>query len=185
MNTIEIINKIKEVALSQATVSSVYDGDVYTNWDSAEVKFASVNVGIQEISNDNNLTTYSVVLYYGDRLLQDKKNVNSIYTDGVNTLQSIVNILNTLDMVDIQEPITFIPFEQKFMDYLAGVYAQVNITTDSTLGYCSLDNYVYIDDKDKLIEQLIEEINKYKTEDAELALLLQEILHKVGGADYE
>ena len=95
MNTIEIINKIKEVALSQATVSSVYDGDVYTNWNSAEVKFASVNVGIQEISNDNNLTTYSVVLYYGDRLLQDKKNVNSIYTDGVNTLQSIVNILNT------------------------------------------------------------------------------------------
>ena len=40
---------------------------------------------------------------------------------------------------------------------------------------------LYIDDKDKLIEQLIEEINNYKTEDAELALLLQEILHKVGG----
>ena len=67
------------------------------------------------------------------------------------------------------------------MDYLAGVYVQVDITTDSTLGYCSLDNYVYIDDKDKLIERLIEEINKYKTEDAELSLLLQEILYKING----
>mgnify|MGYP001775798376 FL=1 len=40
---------------------------------------------------------------------------------------------------------------------------------------------MYIDDKDKLIEQLIEEINKYKTEDAELSLLLQEILYKING----
>ena len=181
MNTVEIINKIKEVALSQATVSSAYDGDVYENWNSAESKYASVNIGIQEISHEGNMTTYTIVLYYGDRLLQDKSNVNSIFTDGVNTLQSIVNILNTLEMVDVQEPITYTPFEQKFMDYLAGVYCQVNITTDSSLGYCSLDNYVYISDKDKLIEELIEEINKYKTEDAELALLLQEILHKIGG----
>lgn len=181
MNTVEIINKIKEVALSQATVSSAYDGDVYENWNSAESKYASVNIGIQEISYEGNMTTYTIMLYYGDRLLQDKSNVNSIFTDGVNTLQSIVNILNTLEMVDVQEPITYTPFEQKFMDYLAGVYCQVNITTDSSLGYCSLDNYVYISDKDKLIEELIEEINKYKTEDERLCRLLQEILYKISG----
>ena len=181
MNVIELINKIKEVALSQETVNSVYDGDVYTNWNSAEVKYASVNIGLQEISNDGNFTTYSVVLYYGDRLLQDKKNVNAVWTDGTNTLQSIVNILNTIDMIDITEPITYIPFEQQFMDYLAGVYATVNIITDSSIGDCSLNDYIYIDDKDKLIERLIEEINKYKTEDAELAVLLQEILYKING----
>ena len=181
MNTVEIINKIKEIALSQATVSTAFDGDVYKNWNNAEVKYASVNVGLQEIVNEGNTTTYSVILYYGDRLLQGDDNVNSIYTDAVNTLQSIINILNTMENIDISEQVTFTPFEQKFMDYLAGAYCQVNIMTDSSIGYCNLDNYVYIDDKDKLIEQLIEEINKYKTEDAELALLLQEILHKVGG----
>lgn len=181
MNVNELIHKIKEVALSQQTVNSVYDGDVYTSWNSAEVKYASVNIGIQDISNNGNFTTYNVVLYYGDRLLQDKSNVNSIYTDGTNTLQSIINILNTIDMVDIQEPVTYTLFEQKFMDYLAGVYCQIQITTDSMIGNCSLDEYVYIDDKDKIIEKLIEEINKYKTEDAELALLLQEILYKING----
>lgn len=185
MNVNEITDKIKEIAISLETVNSVFEGDVYENWNSAEIKYGSFNVGLQNVSNDRNLCTYTFVFYYGDILTQDKSNVNSIYTDGINTIQSVINVLNTLDMVDIQEPITFTPFEQNFMDYLAGVYAQVNITTDSTLGYCSLDNYVYIDDKDKLIEQLIEEINKYKTEDAELALLLQEILHKVGGEGIE
>lgn len=181
MNTIEIINKIKEVALSQATVNTVYDGDVYENWNSAEAKYASVNIGIQSVSNEGSLTTYSIVLYYGDRLLQDKNNVNSIYSDGVNTLQSIVNILNTVDMVDIQEPINYTLFQQQFSDYLAGVYCQIELITDSTVGYCSLDNYVYVDDKDKLIERLIEEINHYKTEDERLASLLQEILYKLTG----
>lgn len=181
MNVNELINKIKEVALSQQTVNSVFDGDVYENWNSSEVKFASVNIGVQEITNDDNVTIYNVVLYYGDRLLQDKSNVNSVYTDGSNTLQSIINILNTIDMIDIQGPITYTLFEQKFMDYLAGVYCQINITTDSVIGNCSLNDYVYIDDKDKLIERLIEEINKYKTEDAELSELLQEILYKING----
>ena len=185
MNVNEITDKIKEIAISLETVNSVFDGDVYDNWNSSKIKYGSFNVGLQNVSNDGNFCTYTFIFYYGDRLTQDKSNVNSIYTDGINTIQSVINILNTLDMVDIQEPITFTPFEQNFMDYLAGVYTQVNITTDSTLGYCSLNNYVYIDDKDKLIEQLIEEINKYKTEDAELALLLQEILHKVGGEGIE
>ena len=61
MNVIELINKIKEVALSQGTVNSVYDGDVYTNWNSAEVKYGSVNIGLKEISNDGNFTTYTFV----------------------------------------------------------------------------------------------------------------------------
>ena len=181
MNALEIINRIKEVALSQATVNSVYDGDVYENWNSAEAKYASVNIGIQDIVNEGSLTTFNVVLYYGDRLLQDKKNLNSIYSDGVNTLQSIVNILDTVDMVDVQEPVTYTLFQQQFSDYLAGVYCFVAITTDSAIGYCSLDNYVYIDDKDKLIAELIEQINKYKTEDERLSVLLQEILHKLTG----
>ena len=181
MNVNQITDKIKEIAASLETVNSVFEGDVYENWNSAEIKYGSFNVGLQNVSNDGNLCTYTFVFYYGDRLTQDKSNVNSIYTDGINTIQSVINVLNTLDMVDIQEPITFTPFEQNFMDYLAGVYATVEITTESPIGLCSIDNYEYTDDKDKLIERLIEEINKYKTEDAELSLLLQEILHKISG----
>lgn len=180
MNVNELIYKITEIALTQEPVKSVYNGDVYENWNSAEVNYGSFNIGLQNITYNGNLCTYSFIFYYGDRLLQDKSNVNAIYSDGVNTIQSIINILNQMEM-DIPEQVEYTPFEQKFMDYLAGVYAQVDITTESTLGFCNINDYEYIDDKDELIKQLIEEINKYKVADAELSVLLQSILHKING----
>lgn len=184
MNVNELIHKICEVALSQETVKSVYHGDVYTNWNSAEVNYGSLNIGLQNITYNDQMCTYSFILYYGDRLLQDKHNINSIFTDGVNTIQSVINLLDTGDM-DIESNVVYTPFEQQFMDYLAGVYAQVNITTQSPIGLCSMDAYEYKDDKDEIIEKLIEEINKYKAKDAELTLLLQEILHKINGETFE
>lgn len=184
MNVKELIYKISEIALTQEPVKSVYNGDVYENWNSAETKYGSFNIGLQNISYGGNLCTYTFILYYGDRLLQDKSNVNAIYSDGVNVIQSVINILNDT-YADISEDVTYTPFEQKFMDYLAGVYAQVNITVESPIGICSMDVYEYADDKDKFIEKLIEEINKYKAEDAELALLLQEILHKINGETFD
>lgn len=141
MNVTEIINRIKEVALSQKSVYSAYDGDVYENWNSAEVKYGSVNAGLQNITYDSNLITFSFVIYYGDRLLQDKSNVNDIWSDGVRSIQSLINTLNNEDGIDIEGEITYTPFEQKFMDYLAGVYATVNITCESELGLCSIDDF--------------------------------------------
>ena len=185
MNVNQLVHIIKEVALSQTPVKTVYDGDVYENWNSAEAKYGSMNIGLQSMVYNGNQVTYTFILYYGDRLLQDKSNVNSIYTDGLNAIQAVVNILNREYMLDIDEGITYTPFEQKFMDYLAGVYAQVEITADSELGLCGIDNYEFEDDKDKLIERLIEEINKYKAEDDELGKLLREILHKISGETVE
>ena len=140
MNVNELINTIKDVAISQR-VASAYDGDVYASWNSAEAKYGSVNVGLQNISYDSNLCTYTVVLYYGDRLLQDKSNVNSIYSDGLRVLQGIINALNELDGVNIEFPVLYTPFEQQFMDYLAGVYATVDITCASELGTCDINDF--------------------------------------------
>ena len=140
MNVNQIIDKIKEIAISLETVNSVFEGDVYENWNSTEIKYGSFNVGLQNVINDGNLCTYTFVFYYSDRLTQDKSNANSIYSDGVNTIQSLINVLNYMQF-DISEQINYTPFEQKFMDYLAGVYATVNIVTSSSLGFCNMDDY--------------------------------------------
>lgn len=181
MNTIELINRIKNIALSQGTCYSVYDGEVYDNWNSGEIKYGSVNIAFERISYDSNLCNYSMILYYGDRLLQDKSNFNQIVTDGINTLQSVINILNKEVNIDISDSVEYTPFEQKFSDYLAGVYCQFTLTTDSSIGMCEMDNYEYIDDKDKLIAKLEEKIERYRIEDAELAGLLNTILYKLNG----
>lgn len=135
-NVVELIDIIKKIALSQNLIQSAFDGDVYTNWNSSEIKYGSFNVGIQSISYSNNLITYTLVLYYGDRLLQDRTNANQIYADGVNALQSVINLINTASNVEIAGDIIYTPFEQTFTDYLAGVYTTIDLTTESSLGTC-------------------------------------------------
>lgn len=132
----ELVNAIKWIANQLDPVHSVFDGDVYENWNSAEVKYGSVNIGLQSITYNDHLSTYRFIFYYGDRLLQDKSNVNAIYADGVRTLQTIVNNLNSIHGVEAPEMVEYTPFEQQFMDYLAGVYATVDVTTESVLGEC-------------------------------------------------
>lgn len=183
MNVNEIINRIRTIAIQQPGVYSVYDGDVYESWNSAEAKYGSVNIGLQNVTYDSNLVTYTVVLYYGDRLLQDKRNVNSIYTDGVRILQSTINTLNQMDNVDISTTPIYTPFEQKFMDYLAGVYTTIDIECESELGLCNIENYEYESDKDKLIEYLMLKIAEYREDDKELSELLKVILYKIVGSN--
>lgn len=137
MNVVEIIDTIKKIALYQNFIRSAFDGDVYDNWNNGtEVRYGSFNIGLQNITYSNNLVTYSLVMYYGDRLTQDKTNANQIYTDGVNALQSIINFLNKASNVEVSGDIIYTPFEQKFMDYLAGVYTTIELTTESQLGTC-------------------------------------------------
>lgn len=137
MNAVELINKAREIACQHQLVKSFFDGDVYTNWNTTEIKYGSVNVGIENIWRNANTIQYDVVFYYADRLLQDNANTNAIYSDGVNVLQSIINLLE--EDVDIAYPIQYTPFNQQFTDYLAGVYCRVSITSEFPLGNCTID----------------------------------------------
>ena len=122
---VELIKHIKEVAASLAMVQSVYSEDVYINWNSAEARFASVNVAVETVTRNSNNAEYGVVLYYADRLLQDKSNSEAVYTDAVNVLQSILNNLD--EDLEVVYPVQYTPFSQKFADYLAGAYCRVTI----------------------------------------------------------
>lgn len=135
-NVVELIDTIKKIALSQNLIQSAFDGDVYTNWNSSEIKYGSFNVGLQSVSYSKNLITYTLMLYYCDRLLQDRTNANQIFIDGSNALQSVINQINKDSNVEIAGDIIYTPFEQTFSDYLAGVYTTIDLTTESSLGTC-------------------------------------------------
>lgn len=135
MSSVELMETIKRIALHQIVIQSAFDGDAYLNWNSSEIRYGSFNVGLRDITYNGNLTTYSLVLYYGDRLLQDGSNANQIYTDGINALQSIINLLNRASNVEIEDDIRYTPFIQTFADYLAGVYTTINLTTEMEVDY--------------------------------------------------
>lgn len=178
MNISSLLNKIKEIANSVKTVRSSYDGDVYALWNSKEIKYASFVASITSVVREGNRRNYNLVLYYGDRLMSTGKNKNSIWDDATNTIQTVINKL--CDNLDAEVgDYTITCFEQKFEDYLAGAYTNINIAIEDELGECEINDVIL--EEDSLVERLKEAIREYQDDNEQLALLLKQILFKLNG----
>ena len=176
MNFIQILKKLEAYSLSLPYVHSTNLGDIYEYLNgSPNVKYASVNIDINQSTRNDNLITYSVYLYYVDRLVEDKSNWMEVKTTAEQVLNSIVNYAAKIG--DVDDGWTIHYFEQQFADYCAGGYVQFNLEVPNIIGECLIDEYK--DDDEKLIDRLKEAIRQYKEENEELALLLKEILYKL------
>ena len=178
MNFIKILKKLEAYSLSIPYVNSTNTGDIYEYLNgNPNVKYASVNIDITSSTRNDNLISYSVYLYYVDRLVEDKSNWMEVKTTAEQVLNSIVNY--AAEIGDVDDGWTIHYFEQQFADYCAGGYVQFNLDVPNIIGDCLIDEYE--DDDEKLIDRLKEAIRQYKEENEELALLLKEILYKLTG----
>ena len=179
MNFIQILKKLEAYSLSLPYVNSTNLGDIYEYLNgSPNVKYASVNIDINQSTRNDNLIRYSIYLYYVDRLVEDKSNWIEVKTTAEQVLNSIVNYAAKIGDVDDGWTINY--FEQQFADNCAGGYVQFNLEVPNILGDCLIDEYED-DDTGDLIEQLKEAIRKYREENEQLALLLKEVLYKLTG----
>lgn len=81
MNFIQILNKIEAYSLSLPYVNDTNTGDIYEYLNGKpDVKYAIVNIDITQSTRNDNLTSYSIYLYYVDRLKEDKSNWKEIKT---------------------------------------------------------------------------------------------------------
>ena len=180
MNFIQILKKLEAYSLSLPYVHSTNLGDIYEYLNGKpNVKYASVNIDINQSTRNDNLISYSVYLYYVDRLVEDKSNWMEVKTTAEQVLNSIVNYAAKIGDVDDGWTINY--FEQQFADYCAGGYVQFNLEVPNIMGECLIDEYK--DDDKKLIEQLEEAIRQYAKENAELTELLKEILFRLSGIE--
>lgn len=166
MNYIGLLKNIEEVALKLNTVNSFYDGDVYNNWNNQEVKYGSINVGLESTTRTDNTVIYNVIIYYADRLLQDKSNKNSIWVDANNTLTSIINGID--NSISYEGPLNIVPFEQKFADYLAGGYLRIGLEVNFDLGECDLDEIQYIVPALFITKNGVYNVNDYEIADVNI-----------------
>lgn len=134
----DLINKLLLIAKSKPNINQVGEGDIY------ELNhIPNVNYSVFYITQDThevyeNRTEYTLNLFYIDRLLNDKSNQLQIQSVGIDAITNIVNeLLYTWD-VDVVYPLTFTPFNQRFADDCAGVYAKLTIITDNN-GICTYD----------------------------------------------
>ena len=179
MNFIQVLKKLEAYSISLPYVKAVNLGDIYEFLNgNPGVKYASVNIDINQSIRNDNLISYSVYLYYVDRLTEDKRNWKEVKTTAEQVLNSIVNYAATR-LGDVDDGWVINYFEQQFTDYTAGGYVQFNLEVPNVMGDCLIDEYE--DEDESLIERLRELIAQYIKENEELAEILKEILHKLTG----
>lgn len=127
MNIIQLYDIVGNYAKGLTNVNNYSTGDVYTNWNSKEIRYASVNMAIESVEEYEEHQVYNAIIYYGDRLVEGGNNKYQVQTEAVRLLKDIVKHLRETDNMDVEKDVTYQLFEQDFGDYLAGAYCRVRI----------------------------------------------------------
>ena len=139
MTLFELINKLKDIAISKPNINFVGDGDVYTLNSLPNIDYSVFFITQNDHSIYQDTLTYSLNLFYIDRISDSEDNTLNIQSDGMLQLTNIINTLVFSEDVDVDGEISFTPFIQRFADQCAGVYCNVRFTVDNNLGTCNYD----------------------------------------------
>lgn len=136
MNLIEIIDKLKEIALSKPNINFVGEGDIYELNNLGNIDYSVFYITQQTHNYNENTAYYQLNLFYVDRLAKDNSNRLSIHSVGMDAITNILNELTTIEDVEIDYPIAFTTFNERFADDCAGVFCTVTLITDKQIGGC-------------------------------------------------
>ena len=139
MTLFELINKLKDIAISKPNINYVGDGDVYTLNSLPNIDYSVFFITQNDHSIYQDTITYSLNLFYIDRISDSEDNVLNIQSDGMLQLTNVINTLVFSEDVDVDGEISFTPFIQRFADQCAGVYCTVRFIVDNNLGTCNYD----------------------------------------------
>lgn len=137
MTLFEIINKLKDIALSKPNINYAGEGDVYILNSLPNIDYSAFFITQNEHSIDGDTITYNLNLFYIDRISYSEDNTLNIQSDGILQLTNIINTLVFSEDVDVDREINFVPFIQRFADNCSGVYCTVRFIVDNNLGICS------------------------------------------------
>lgn len=158
MNIIALYEHIKQYALTIPIVNSYYNTSVYECWNNPNVKYGSVVFAVKSVREQNSISKYECVIYYGDRLNDNKSNRDAIQSDAVGVINNIINRLNSSNLIEfVTYPVQSVIFEQKFSDELAGAYANITIDLQATGDDCDfnlLDDYYTKEQIDERLDDI-------------------------------
>ena len=139
MTLFEIINKLKYIAINKPNINYVGDGDVYVLNSLPNIDYSVFFITQNDHSIYQDTITYSLNLFYIDRISDSEDNTLNIQSDGMLQLTNVINTLVFSEDVDVEGEITFTPFIQRFADQCAGVYCTVRFIVDNNLGTCNYE----------------------------------------------
>lgn len=139
MTLFELINKLKDIAISKPNINYAGDGDVYTLNSLPNIDYSVFFVTQNDHSIESDTITYNLNLFYIDRISDSEDNTLNIQSDGMLQLTNIINTLVFSEDVDVDGEINFVPFIQRFADNCSGVYCTVRFVCNNNLGVCSYE----------------------------------------------
>lgn len=127
MNYYNFIKTIKTVTSNNSLVNEFGEGDIYEHLNSGEHKYPCVFLTVQTVVPNNDMLTINGTLFYVDRMLTNAVNKNEIISNGITILSQIFQKLLE-DTVVMDRVSSFTPFDEKFADICAGVFASFSAT---------------------------------------------------------
>lgn len=139
MTLLEIVKALKDIALKQPNINYVGEGDIYSLNTLPNIDYGVFFITQSNHSKNENTTTYTLTLFFVDRVTADGSNKLAIQSNGITLLANIINIFQLKNDVEIDENIDYTTFLQRFADDCSGVFCTVNITTDNGIGLCGYE----------------------------------------------
>lgn len=133
MNLIQIYEYVGGIAKGMTNVNQYTEGDIYENWNATEIKYSVINCAVESVEDYTKYKIYNTVLYYADRLVENRSNRWQIQTEGVRILGNIVRYFKDTDGMDVDGVVEYRVFEQKFADWLAGAWCRVRIMVSADM----------------------------------------------------
>jgi hypothetical protein len=139
MTLFQLVKTLEDVAADQPTIRTIVRNDVFRINSAPSLKYG-VFAWLQGQHSGNvssSLMSYQFTLFYVDRLTEDGGNQVEIQSTGCQTLTNIIRSLE--DKGVYADSFTLQPFNQRFTDQCAGVFANVTFQIPAT-SMCSEDN---------------------------------------------
>lgn len=128
----EIINRIEQAAAAQPAVKMIVRGDVYKlNAEPAAEYGAFAWTQRQHAEDIDGFQRWRFVLFYVDRLSDDKSNAVQAQSVGCAVLSNIVRTLVASGELDAGEW-TIDTFTERFADECAGAYTTITFETEAS-----------------------------------------------------
>ena len=136
MTLIELIDRLRDISLSNPVVNYFEEGDVYNLSSCPDVEYSAVYVTQGVHSGNFRQITYNLNIFYIDRIADNESNVLKIQSDAILVLQNIINRLYRENFALDVDSIIFTTFRERFADDCAGAFATLKISVDNNLGEC-------------------------------------------------
>ena len=168
MNYKRLIENLQYIAGNHKLVNSCEEGDNVYKVNHMDIVYPLVFITPQPHILNTPLAQYNFVIYYIDRLLDDKSNRVDIHNSAIKAINDIIFEVDELEVTESLKPINITVFSEKFADECAGGFIEISIETENDNSDCTSlynnANQVFLETE--LTTEIIttEEENKITTE---------------------